>query len=64
MVNLLDLGYLGVEKDYPEQLSSIPNRKKRNQVIPRRKRIQQKPFKKENSDRVYHMPIEKIQDNE
>ena len=22
--------YLGVEKDYPEQLSSIPNRKKRN----------------------------------
>jgi glutaredoxin-related protein len=24
------LEYLGIEKDFPEQLSSIPNRKKRN----------------------------------
>jgi len=24
------LGYLGVEKDYPEQLSALPYRKKRN----------------------------------
>ena len=30
VVNVFDLGYLGVEKDYPEQLSSLPNRKKRN----------------------------------
>src|SRR5206468_794774 len=30
VVNVFDLGYLGVEKDHPEQLSSIPNRKKRN----------------------------------
>jgi DDE superfamily endonuclease len=28
--NVFDLGYLGVEKDFPKQLSSIPNRKKRN----------------------------------
>ena len=28
---MFDLGYLGVEKDYPKQTSSIPNRKKRNQ---------------------------------
>ena len=28
---VVDLGYLGIEKDFPEQLSSIPNRKKRNQ---------------------------------
>ena len=27
---MFDLGYLGVEKDFPEQPSSIPNRKKRN----------------------------------
>jgi hypothetical protein len=27
---VFDLGYLGVEKDYPEQISSIPQRKKRN----------------------------------
>jgi DDE superfamily endonuclease/Helix-turn-helix of DDE superfamily endonuclease len=30
VVNVFDLGYLGVEKDFPEQLSSIPQRKKRN----------------------------------
>jgi hypothetical protein len=30
VVNVFDLGYLGVEKDYPEQLSSLPQRKKRN----------------------------------
>jgi DDE superfamily endonuclease/Helix-turn-helix of DDE superfamily endonuclease len=33
VVNVFDLGYLGVEKDFPEQLSSIPNRKKRNQDL-------------------------------
>ena len=30
VVNVFDLGYLGVEKDFPEQLSSIPQRKNRN----------------------------------
>ena len=29
VVNVFDLGYLGVETDFLEQLSSIPNRKKR-----------------------------------
>src|SRR3954451_5504570 len=33
VVNVFDLGYLGVEKDYPKQISSIPNRKKRNQKL-------------------------------
>jgi hypothetical protein len=32
VVNVYDLGYLGVEKDFPaEQLSSLPYKKKRNQ---------------------------------
>ncbi|MER5176423.1 MAG: transposase family protein [Candidatus Nitrosocosmicus sp.] len=31
MVNVVDLGYLGVEKDFPEQLSAFPYKKKRNQ---------------------------------
>ena len=31
VVNVFDLGYLGVEKDFPDQKSSIPNRKKRSQ---------------------------------
>src|SRR6478609_9514764 len=30
VVNVFDLGYLGAEKDFPEQISSIPQRKKRN----------------------------------
>ena len=30
VVNVVDLGYLGVEKDYPEQLSALPCKKKRN----------------------------------
>jgi hypothetical protein len=31
VVNVLDLEYLGVEKDFPEQLSSPPHKKNRNQ---------------------------------
>ena len=31
VVNVFDLGYLGVGKDFPDQKSSLPNRKKRNQ---------------------------------
>ncbi|HEY6536002.1 MAG TPA: transposase family protein [Candidatus Nitrosocosmicus sp.] len=33
VVNVFDLGYLGVEKDFPEQKSSIPIRKRRNQEL-------------------------------
>jgi hypothetical protein len=31
VLNVVDLGYLGIEKDYPEQLSALPYKKKRNQ---------------------------------
>jgi len=30
-LNIFDLGYLGIEKDFPEQLSALPYKKKRNQ---------------------------------
>ncbi len=33
VVNVFDLGYLGVEKDFPEQLSALPFKKKRNQCL-------------------------------
>jgi hypothetical protein len=33
VVNVLDLGYLGVEKDFPEQLSALPFKRKRNQDL-------------------------------
>ena len=33
VVNVFDLGYLGIEKDFPDQLSALPNKKKRNQEL-------------------------------
>ena len=33
VVNVFDLGYLGIEKDFPEPLSSLLNRKKRNKEL-------------------------------
>ena len=33
VVSVFDLGYLGVGKDYPEQLSSLPYKKKKNQEL-------------------------------
>jgi hypothetical protein len=33
VVSVFDLGYLGVEKDYPGQKSSLPNKKKRNHEL-------------------------------
>jgi hypothetical protein len=30
---VVDLGYLGVEKDFPEQLSALPFKRKRNQDL-------------------------------
>jgi hypothetical protein len=33
VVNVFDLGYLGVGKDYPEQLSSLPYKKKKDQEL-------------------------------
>ena len=45
VVSVFDLGYLGVEKDFPEQISSMPNRKKRNQrIVSRGKRVQPEPL--------------------
>ena len=33
VVNAYDLGYFGVEKDYPEQKSSLPYKKKKNKEL-------------------------------
>ncbi len=33
VVNVYDLGYLGVGKDFPEQLSVLPYKKKKNQCL-------------------------------
>jgi uncharacterized protein YfbU (UPF0304 family) len=33
VVNVVDLGYLGIETDFPEQLSALPYKKKRNRFL-------------------------------
>jgi hypothetical protein len=33
VVNVVDLGYLGIEKDFPEQISALPSKRKRNQDL-------------------------------
>ena len=33
VVSMFDLGFLGVEKDFPEQKSSLPIKKKKNQIL-------------------------------
>ncbi len=33
VLNMYDLGYLGIEKDFPEQLSALPYKKKKNQEL-------------------------------
>jgi hypothetical protein len=45
VVNVFDLGYLGVETDFLEQLSSIQNRKKRNLELS----VEEKEFNKNHS---------------
>ncbi len=38
--NVLDLGFLGVRKDYPDQKSALPiKKKKKNQDLTRGKRV-------------------------
>ena len=64
VVSVFDLGYLGVGKDFPDQKSSIPNRKKRNQELTQEeKEYNQNPLQKKDGDRAYHLQDEKVQDN-
>jgi len=46
VVNVFDLGYLGVENDFPELLSYIPNRKKRNLELSKEERYYNKDHAK------------------
>ncbi len=38
VVNVVDLGYLGIEKDYPEQLSSYLIKRKETMSCPKKKK--------------------------
>ena len=45
VVNVYDLGYWGIEKDFPDQKSSLPYRKKRNLELS----VEEKEFNKNHS---------------
>ena len=66
VVNVIDLGYLGVEKDFPDQLSALPYKKKRTQ---QELSQEEKEYNKIHSKKkriviesIHHLPIEKVQD--
>ena len=62
VLNVFDLGYLEVEKDFHEQKSYIPNRKKKNQELLQEVIEHNKNHSRErdNSDRTCHLQIEKV----
>jgi hypothetical protein len=67
VVSVFDLGYLGVEKDFPEQISSLPNRKKRSQ---KELSHEEKEYNQNHSRKriviesiYHHLQNEKVQDN-
>ncbi len=39
VVTVVDLGYLGIETDYPERLSALPYKKKKNQELSKKKKV-------------------------
>ncbi len=50
VISIFDLGYLGIEKDLQEQLSSsIPNRKKRNLELSQEEEEKEKEYNKSHS---------------
>jgi len=48
--SIVDLGFLGVEKDYPEQISSLPIKKKKK----KKKRYQDLTIEEKEYNRIYN----------
>ena len=62
--NVFDLGFLGVEKDFPEQKSSLPFVKKEKQtIVCRGKGVQQNTCQSKSGSRTYNLQIKEVQDN-
>jgi hypothetical protein len=39
VINVVDLGYLGIEKDYPEQLSALPCKRRHQGDLSQEKKV-------------------------
>jgi hypothetical protein len=59
VVSVFDLGYLTVEKNFPGQLSALPNRKKRNAELPRGKMEYNQEHAKKRIVRAHHLQDKK-----
>ncbi len=56
---------MGVEKDFPEQLSALPYKKKINQCLSQEEiEFNTIHSKKEDNSGTYYQQIEKVQDHE
>ncbi len=65
VTSMYDLGFFGVETDYSKQKSSLPIKRKKNQILTKKEEeVQQKPFFKKNSGGTCNLQVEKVQDNE
>ena len=66
VVNVFDLGYLGVGKDFPEQISSLPNKKKRSQKDLSQEEKEYNQYHSRKRIVIEHTicRIKKVQDNE
>ena len=64
VVSVFDLGYLGVGKDHPEQLSSLPYKKKKDQELSAEEKERNKSHsRKRIVVEQHHLQDEKAQDN-
>ncbi len=64
VLNLFDLGYVGVEKDFPEQLSSLQKKKKRNLELSQEEKEYNKNHSRKRIVIEHHLQIVKVQNTE
>ena len=62
---MYDLGFLGVEDDYPEQKSSLPIKKEKDcELTVQQKEYNRNHSEEKDSDRTCHLQDKKVQNNE
>ena len=59
VTSMYDLGFLGVEDDYPEQKSSLPIKKEKDCELMVQQKEYNRNHSKEDSDRTYHCRLKK-----
>ena len=63
VLSMFDLGFLGVEDHFPQQMSSLPFKKEKDCELSVQQKVYNRSFHKEDSDRTCHLQVEEIQNN-